>query len=298
MRWTPGGRSENLDDERGADDGGGGTGGGGGGGGFRGGRIGLGGLLVLVVLSVVFKRDLISPAVGLGNGGAPSAAAPSAASRRPARALNDTSEEREVQFMSNVLDSAQTQWKRIIPNYTPARLVLFRNQVASACGPAQSAAGPFYCPGDRKVYLDLGFFDQLQRQFGAPGDFAQAYVLAHELGHHVQNLIGTERKMRAAQQENPAMRNRLSVAMELQADCYAGVWGFSAAKNGQLEAGDLDEGLGAAAAVGDDRLQKMATGSINRETFTHGSSADRKLWFKRGFDSGDMNQCDTFASLR
>jgi len=291
MRWTSGGRSENLDDERGAD----GGGGGGGGGGFRGGRLGLGGLVVLVVLSVVFKRDLISPAIGLGGGAsAPSAGAPRGASR----ALNDSSEEREVRFMSNVLDSVQTQWKRAVPQYTPARLVLFRNQVASACGEAQAAAGPFYCPGDRKVYLDLGFFDQLKQQFGAPGEFAQAYVLAHEIGHHVQNLIGTERKMRQASQENPSMRNRLSVAMELQADCYAGVWGYSAQKNGQLDATDLEQGLGAAAAVGDDRLQKMATGTVNRETFTHGSSADRKLWFKRGFDSGDMNQCDTFASLR
>jgi predicted metalloprotease len=200
--------------------------------------------------------------------------------------------------MSSVLDSAQLGWTRQMDGYREAKLVLFRDAVNSACGFAEAATGPFYCPGDQKVYLDLAFFEQLDRQFGAPGDFAQAYVLAHEIGHHVQNLMGTERALRDAQQRNPAQKNKLSVAMELQADCYAGIWAYSAARNGQLERGDLEEGLLAASAVGDDRLQKMGSGRVNPESFTHGSSAERMRWFKRGFDTGDPNQCDTFAALR
>lgn len=285
MRWIPGGRSSNLEDRRG----GGGFGGMGGGGGRR---VGLGGLVVLLALSVILKRDLISDYTGIGGG--TSSATPGA----PATPVNDPAEEQMVLFMSSVLDSAQVGWSRQIRDYQAAKLVLFRDAVESACGFAQAASGPFYCPGDRSVYLDLGFFDQLDRQFGAPGDFAQAYVLAHEIGHHVQNLVGTERTMRAAQQQNPRRANALSVAMELQADCYAGIWAYQAARNGQLESGDLDEGLSAAAAVGDDRMQRQSAGRVNPETFTHGSSAARKQWFKRGFDSGDANQCDTFASLQ
>ena len=286
MRWTPGGRSDNLEDERGSTGGGGGRGFGGGG------RVGLGGIVVLLVLSLVFKRDLVSGAVGLGGGGTQTA------SGAPAAPLDDPREEKMVQFVSMVLDSTQTQWHRLIPQYSDAKLVLFRDAVNSACGTAEAASGPFYCPGDQKVYIDLAFFDQLDKQFGAPGDFAQAYVLAHEIGHHVQNLLGTERKLRQAQQSDPSMRNRLSVAMELQADCYAGVWAFSAARAGQLEAGDLEEGLGAASAVGDDRLQKMSTGQVHRESFTHGSSEERRTWFRRGFDNGDPKRCDTFATVR
>jgi len=293
MRWTPGSRSDNLEDGRGESGGGQGFGGGGGGGGRR---IGLGGLVVLVVLSLVFKRDLVSDAIGLG--GATGVAPQLSPSAQMSPAQSSAKEDTLVMFMSSVLDSAQAQWKRTIPGYTDAKLRLFRNEVQSACGRAEAASGPFYCPGDRKVYLDLAFFDQLKRQFGAPGDFAEAYVLAHEIGHHVQNVVGTERRMREAQQENPRLVNKLSVAMELQADCYAGVWGHFAAQAGQLESGDLDEGLGAASAVGDDRLQKMSTGHVNLDSFTHGSSADRKTWFKRGFDSGDMKQCDTFAQIR
>ena len=288
MRWNPGGRSRNLEDRRGASAGGGGGFGGGGG---R--RVGLGGLVVLIVLSVIFKRDLVSDIGGLAGGGEPAAPAAGA----PA-ALQDSIEEPMVQFMSNVLDSAQSGWSRQLEGYRDAKLVLFRDAVNSACGFAQAATGPFYCPGDQKVYIDLAFFDQLERQFGAPGDFAQAYVLAHEIGHHVQNLMGTERALRESQQRNPSLTNKLSVAMELQADCYAGVWAFSAARNGQLERGDLEEGLLAASAVGDDRLQQKSGGRVHPETFTHGSSAERMRWFKRGFDSGDPRQCDTFASVR
>ena len=291
MRWTPGGRSKNLEDMRGASSGGGGGGGfGGGGGGGR--RLGLGGLVVLIVLSVIFKQDLITGSGGLSD------ALPASSGGRPAAPLQDSLEENAVQFMSSVLDSAQIGWSRTIDGYRDAKLVLFRDAIESACGFAESATGPFYCPGDQKVYIDLAFFDQLDRQFGAPGDFAQAYVLAHEIGHHVQNLMGTERQLRAAQQQNPSAKNRLSVAMELQADCSAGVWAYSAARNGQLERGDLEEGLSAASAVGDDRLQKMGSGRVNPESFTHGSSAERMRWFKRGFDAGDPRQCDTFANVR
>jgi len=283
MRWIPGGRSRNLEDRRGASPGGFGGGGGA--------KMGIGGVLLLAVLSMVFGRDLVTEYAG----GSPAAGVAPAAGGSADGAIVDPNEENTVLFVSTVLDSAQATWHRLIPQYSDAKLVLFRNAINSACGFAQAASGPFYCPGDRKVYIDLAFFDQLKSQFAAPGDFAQAYVLAHEIGHHVQNLVGTERKLREAQGQNPGDVNALSVAMELQADCYAGVWAFSAAKAGTLEAGDLDEGLAAASAVGDDRLQKASTGRVNPESFTHGSSADRRAWFKRGFDSGDPNQCDTFA---
>ncbi len=285
MRWSPGGRSNDLEDRRGASGGGMGFGGGGGGGM----RVGIGGLAVLLVLSLVFKRDLITPFIGGGGG-----AAPSAAVEAP---VNDAREEPMVRFMSAVLDSTQNSWAKTISQYQRAKLVLYRDATQTACGTGEAATGPFYCPGDQKVYLDLAFFDQLDSQFGAPGDFAQAYVLAHEIGHHVQNLLGTERQLRQLQSGNPSQKNALSVAMELQADCYAGVWGHEAAREGILEAGDIDEGLGAAAAVGDDRLQKMSGRAVSPESFTHGSSADRKKWFRIGFDSGDPRQCDTFASM-
>ena len=285
MRWTPGGRSDNLEDRRGAS----------GGGGFRGGgggmKLGLGGTVVLLVLSLIFKRDLLTEF----SGGVPGGEMAPAAQQAP---VADAGEEQMVQFVSFVLDTAQASWHALIPGYQDARLVLFREGVQSACGAASAASGPFYCPGDQRVYVDLSFFDQLDRQFGAPGDFAQAYVLAHEIGHHVQNLLGTERAMRNAVQRNPSAGNQLSVAMELQADCYAGVWAHFAAREGIIEAGDLDEGLGAAAAVGDDRLQKMSTGRVNPESFTHGSSADRKAWFSKGLNSGDPRACDTFGQRR
>jgi uncharacterized protein len=285
MRWSPGGRSRNLEDRRGA------TGGGMGGGGFRGGgiKLGVGGTLVLIVLSYVFRTDLVTPITG--GGGAPMPTAEQAP-------LNDASEEPMVRFVSAVLDSSQATWSRQMSRYRPARLVLFRDATATACGTGQSASGPFYCPGDEKVYIDLSFFDQLDRQFGAPGDFAQAYVIAHEIGHHVQNVLGTEQQVRRLQGQNPGAKNALSVAMELQADCYAGVWAHDAARANLLDAGDIDEGLGAAAAVGDDRLQQMAGGRVQRESFTHGSSAERQQWFRRGFERGDPNACDTFTAMR
>jgi uncharacterized protein len=286
MRWTPGGTSGDIEDDRN-------TTGGGGGGGFGGMHIGIGGLLVLLVLSFIFKRDLITPFLNGGGATTTTGGAPVARPPDPAR---DAAEQREVQFVSFVLDDAQKTWTQILPNYRHAKLVLFRDDVNSACGLAQTATGPFYCPGDEKVYLDLGFFNELKDRFGASGEFAQAYVIAHELGHHVQKIVGTESKVRAAQQQNPQLRNELSVRLELQADCYAGVWGHSTEQRNILEQGDVEAGLNAAAAVGDDHIQKMTQGEVMPEKFTHGTSAQRVQWFKQGLTTGDMNTCNTFSN--
>ena len=294
MKWDDKGPSEDLEDRRGESSGGGG--------GFRlgGGRLGIGGFLVLLVLSVVFKTDLTG---ALGGGGGdvapPSQSADPAAGPSASPAQTTAQEEQLAHFMSFVLDDAQDNWAQIFragnAQYTRARLVLFRDQVNTGCGGAQSATGPFYCPADQKVYVDLGFYDELRRRFGVPGDFAQAYVLSHEIGHHVQNLLGTERKMRQLQQRNPGARNELSVRLELQADCYAGIWGKHAQQAGRLDEGDVDEALKAASAVGDDRISEMTGSSIRPESFTHGSAAQRMTWFRRGFDSGRLESCDTFA---
>jgi uncharacterized protein len=286
MRWTPGGTSGDIEDDRNTT--------GGGGGGFGGMHIGIGGLLVLLVLSFIFKRDLITPF--LNGGGATTTTTGGPAVARPPDPARDAAEQREVQFVSFVLDDAQKTWTQILPNYRHAKLVLFRDDVNSACGLAQTATGPFYCPGDEKVYLDLGFFNELKDRFGASGEFAQAYVIAHELGHHVQKIIGTESKVRAAQQQNPQLRNELSVRLELQADCYAGVWGHSTEQRNILEQGDVEAGLNAAAAVGDDHIQKMTQGEVMPEKFTHGTSAQRVQWFKQGLTTGDMNTCNTFSN--
>ena len=278
MRWTPGGVSGNIEDRRG---GGGGIGGGGGM------KVGLGGILVAGVLSLIFGRDFVSPL--LNSGGEPA--------RSPAQVQQrNRAEEPKVQFVSFVLDDAQQTWHRLLgPRYSDAKLVLFRDAVRSGCGAASAQTGPFYCPADQKVYIDLSFFDELDQRFGAPGDFAQAYVLAHEIGHHVQTLLGVSAKVRQAQQSNPRQANELSVRMELQADCLAGVWGNSTQQRGILEAGDVQEGLAAAAAVGDDRIQRQARGTVNPESFTHGSSEQRMQWFTRGFKTGDVGSCDTFS---
>jgi predicted metalloprotease len=174
-------------------------------------------------------------------------------------------------------------------------LVLFHDVVDSACGTAESAIGPFYCPGDQKVHLDLSFFGELKERFGAPGEFAEAYVVAHELGHHVQNLLGIEARVSRLRRQEPSQGNRLSVRTELQADCFAGVWGHSTEQRGIINRSDVEAGLHAAAAIGDDRLQKMATGRVMPEKFTHGSSAQRVEWFKRGLDTGDVRACNTFG---
>ncbi|HWT88354.1 MAG TPA: neutral zinc metallopeptidase, partial [Candidatus Angelobacter sp.] len=206
-----------------------------------------------------------------------------------------------VQFISFVLDDTQKTWEQVFPRqtgkqYRHAKLVLFRNYTRSGCGAAESATGPFYCPEDEKVYIDLGFYDELKQRFGAPGEFAQAYVLAHEVGHHVQKLIGIEAKVRKVQEQNPRQQNALSVRMELQADCLAGVWAHATQERGLLESGDVESALGAAAAVGDDRLQKMATGHVSPETFRHGSSQQRMNWFRKGLDNGSIATCNTFDS--
>jgi predicted metalloprotease len=220
-----------------------------------------------------------------------------AAAGAPMSAADSAAEEPEVQFMSFVLDDVQSTWAKIFSSsgtrFSPARLVLFRNSTDSGCGPAESAMGPFYCPVDERVYLDLGFFEELQKRLGASGDFAQAYVVAHELGHHVQHLLGTDARVRQLQESNPSQANELSVRLELQADCYAGVWGHSTSQRDHLVQGDVDEALSAASAVGDDRIQKQTTGRVNVDSFTHGSAAQRSQWFKRGFESGDPKSCDT-----
>jgi predicted metalloprotease len=207
--------------------------------------------------------------------------------------------ERLVQFVSFVLDDVQGVWRRQFnaagDDYRPAQLVLFTQSTSTGCGFATSEVGPFYCPADETVYLDLDFFRELRRRFGAPGDFAQAYVIAHEIGHHVQHLLGVSDAVHEESQGNPDRANALSIRLELQADCLAGVWGHTTERRELLEAGDLREGLDAAAAVGDDRIQKQATGSTNPETWTHGSSQQRMRWFSTGFDTGDPDTCNTFG---
>jgi len=283
MQWTPRGRSDDLEDRRGESPGFGG--------GVRGvAPIGLGGLLILIVLSLLTGRNFLSVVdtgsgriADPGTGSAPVASGPE--------------EEKLVQFVSFVLDDDQETWDQLLPGrYEHAKLVLFRDAIQSACGFAESATGPFYCPADRKVYIDLGFYSELKSRFGAPGEFAQAYVLAHEIGHHVQNLLGIEPRVRSLQRARPLLTNELSVKMELQADCYAGIWGYSTGQRNLLERGDAEQALNAAAAIGDDRLQRMAGRRVAPESFTHGSSAERVEWFRRGLQSGSLDACDTFES--
>jgi predicted metalloprotease len=279
MRWTPGYQSGNVEDRRG------------GGGMMRGaGGMGIGTFVILLVLSLIFKRDLFQ-LVGAGG------ASPAAETGESPPAQTTPEEEQLKSFVSFVLDDAQNTWAQVLPKYgaqyEPAKLVLFRDAIQSACGFAQSSTGPFYCPGDERVYIDLGFYQELKSRFGAPGDFAQAYVLAHELGHHVQNLLGTEAKVRQERSSRPDLANELSIRLELQADCYAGVWAHEARDS--LDQGDVEEGINAAAAVGDDRIQQMSGQAVAPEAFTHGSSAQRVQWFKTGMEAGRPDACDTFA---
>ena len=284
MQWNPGGTSSDIEDRRG-ESGGGGLGLGGGG--FGGIHLGIGGMLVLLILSFIFKVNLLSLFTG-------STQAPAT---RPytGETYHSGGEQREVQFVSFVLDDVQNTWARILPqagrNYRHTKLVLFRDYTNSSCGTAQSTTGPFYCPEDEKVYIDLGFYDELKSRFGAPGEFAQAYVLAHEIGHHVQHLLGVDHEVSRLQR--PAETRRQSVKLELQADCLAGVWGHSTEERHLIDQSDVDAGLNAAAAVGDDRLQRMATGHVSRESFTHGSSAQRREAFRRGLDSGQLAACNS-----
>jgi predicted metalloprotease len=278
MRWTSRGRSADIEDRRGS-------------GGFgmrRVAPIGLGGLVILFALSLLTGQNFLS-FLDTGGGGTAFDTAPTAPG------TTSPADEQMIDFVSFVLDDAQNTWQQILgPRYTHARLVLFRDAVQSACGMAESATGPFYCPADERVYIDLGFYDELRQQFGAGGDFAQAYVLTHEIGHHVQKLLGTEAAVRQAQEADPSRVNDLSVRLELQADCYAGIWGHSTAQRNILEQGDVEEGLNAAAAIGDDRIQRMSGSRVAPERFTHGSSAQRVEWFKRGMETGAVEACNTF----
>ncbi len=278
MRWDDLRRSSNVEDYRSSSPGGPGL------------KLGVGGTLLVLAASYFFGFDP-RPILGLANSvpqeevGAPQAGIP---------------EDQQGQFIAAVLGETEDIWGAIFQaggsEYVPPRLVLYRNAIPSACGYASSAAGPFYCPGDRKVYLDLGFFQQLAQEFQAPGQFAQAYVLAHEVGHHVQNLLGIEAQVRARRERaSEAEANLLSVRLELQADCFAGVWAkHSDQTHHILEQGDIESGLRAASSVGDDTLQKRTQGYVVPESFTHGTSAQRVSWFKRGFENGSVSSCNTF----
>ena len=270
---------DNVEDRRGSFAGVGGT------------QLGLGGFLVLAVLSVVFKQDLFA-ALGTSPAQGPARPGPSAgqvASRKAGEA------ELERTAVASFND-AQKTWGGKIQGYRPARLVLFWDEVRSGCGDAAAEVGPFYCPADERVYVDLGFYRELARRFGAPGRFAQAYVIAHVMGHHVQNLLGTAGKVRAAQRRDPSRQNALSVRMELQADCLAGTWAKTVSDRALLDPGDVEQGLAAAAAVGDDRIQRAATGRVRPESFTHGSAEQRSRWFRAGFEAGTIKACDTFGA--
>lgn len=274
MKWNDMGRSSNIEDRRG----------------MGGGRLGMGigGTAVLLVLSLLFGRNLFDEV--------PATITESSGTLSPA---DSAREEPEVRFVSFVLDDAQQTWANILPKYgaryTDAKLVLFRGATQTGCGVGESAMGPFYCPVDQKVYIDLGFYDELKSKFGATGDFAQAYVIAHELGHHVQNILGTDAQVRRAQQNDPSSANQYSIRLELQADCYAGLWGRSTQQRDKLDQGDIEEGMNAAAAVGDDRILGQSGRRVNTDSFTHGSSEQRVSWFRKGYDTGDLRACDTFG---
>ena len=281
MRWEGRGESGNVEDRRGA-----------GGGGMRLGLPvggGIGGIVLLLLFSALTGQnplDLIGGSTDESGTSEPGPASPPAT-------------DPQTRFMRVVLKDTEDTWTTIFRSngsrYEEPTLVLFSGATNTACGLGQSAMGPFYCPGDRKVYLDTSFFEELDQRFGAPGDFAQAYVIAHEIGHHVQNLLGVSDRVSSARQlGGRAEANALSVRLELQADCYAGVWGYYAAQRDLLQPGDAEEGLRAAAAIGDDRLQRQTQGRVVPESFTHGSSEQRVSWLKRGLESGQIQSCDTF----
>jgi predicted metalloprotease len=289
VRWQRGRGAGQIEDRRGAAGGLGRLGAGGGG-------IGL-----LVLLAYLLLGGGL-PSGGGGGFGIDPQLDPFPQASPPAGdggVLGARSDDDAKEFVAFVVDDVQTEWRELFSRagrtYEPTTLVLFTSAVQTGCGGASSATGPFYCPLDRKVYVDLGFFRELERRFGAPGDFAQAYVIAHEFGHHVQTLLGVNEQVRREQQSDPGSANELSVRMELQADCLAGVWAHTAYRDRLLEEGDLEEGLNAAASVGDDRIQRQTSGRVDPESWTHGSSEQRVKWFRRGFDGGDPGACDTFS---
>lgn len=283
MRWRDMRRSENVEDRRGLPMGGAAV------------KLGGGTLVLILLISALTGTNPLEIIGGLEQAGPP--ATEVGPERKP------PADDPQADFIRAVLGDIEDTWGRQFAQgggtYEPPRLVLFSGAVQSACGQASAAVGPFYCPPDRQVYLDLQFFRELSERFGAPGDFARAYVVAHEVGHHVQNLLGTaERVHRQRARMDQASANALSVRLELQADCYAGVWGHSAARRNVLEPGDVEAALAAASAIGDDRLQKQSRGVVVPESFTHGSSAQRVQWFKTGLETGDVRRCDTFGSRR
>ena len=294
MRMDDQRESDNLEDRRGS--------GMGGGGGLRlgGGRLGLGTIAIALVASYFLGINPLTMLSMLSGGGGMPAVEQSA----PPPAHKPPADDQMARFVSKVLASTEDTWNDIFRangrQYQEPKLVLFSGVTPTACGTGQSAMGPFYCPGDQKVYIDLSFYRDLKERFKAPGEFAQAYVIAHEVGHHVQHLLGISEQVQAARQRaGKAEANALSVRLELQADCLAGVWGKRTdTMKGVLEPGDLEAALNAASAIGDDRLQQQAQGRIVPESFTHGSSAQRQRWFRRGFDTGDMNQCNTFKAAQ
>ena len=279
MRWESGRRSTNIEDRRGM----------GGAGMIGGGGIGM--LILVLIISFVTGTNPLELMQGVEQ------SAPTGdAVQTGAPSDNDP----QAAMVASVLAATEDTWHRIFKEngatYEEPVLVLFENSVRSNCGAASSAVGPFYCPADHKLYLDLSFFRDLDQRFGAPGDFAQAYVVAHEVGHHVQTLLGTSQKVHSARQRlSEPEANQMSVRLELQADCYAGVWGHHAKRADFLDPGDVEEGLRAAAAIGDDRLQRQRQGRVDAESFTHGSSEQRQQWLTRGLQTGDVDQCDTFG---
>ena len=288
MLWRGGRRSDNVEDRRGS--------GGIGGGGFGGGRMGGGGvkvgglgLVVIVLVGMFFGVDPSALLSGLEGGGGSDVGYQQDASTAGAPPEDDEA----AQFVRAVLADTEDTWSAIFKEgnatYRAPHLVLFSDRINSACGMAGAAMGPFYCPADSKVYIDLTFYDELKQRFRAPGDFAQAYVIAHEVGHHVQHLLGITDKV-----GNQSGADSDSVRVELQADCFAGIWAYHANQRGKVETGDVDEALTAATAIGDDRLQEESQGTVVPDSFTHGTSAQRVRWFKRGMENGDINACDTF----
>ncbi len=290
MRWKTGRRSRNVQDRRGR-------------GGYRrggGSPIAIGGGGIGMVIVAILIALLGGDPTILLDAAAPNAAQAPYSYESPS-IQTSPEEDRLAEFVSVVLADTEDTWNRIFPqefggSYQEPTLVLFTDAVRSACGTAQSAVGPFYCPADQQVYIDLSFYQDLQYKLGAPGDFAQAYVVAHEVGHHIQTLLGISRQVRATQSRvSQTEANQLSVRQELQADCFSGVWAHSANQRNLLEPGDVEEALNAASQIGDDNLQRMQRGYVTPDSFTHGSSAQRVEWFNRGFTSGDVDQCNTFS---
>jgi predicted metalloprotease len=292
LRWRDMRGSDNLEDREGAAPPGPGLG--------AGFKLGGAGLIAVVAISLLLGLNPLDVLLSLQGGAPPSAPTQSTPPPTPSgSAARDETKEFIIRILGDTEDTWKTLFGQMGGEYHPPRLVLFRGAVDSACGLASSAVGPFYCSADSHVYLDRSFFEALAQRFGAPGEFARAYVIAHEIGHHVQNQLGiTEKVGQQRARAGEARSNAVSVRTELQADCFAGVWGHFARQRNLLEPGDVESGLAAAAAIGDDRIQRQSQGHVAPESFTHGSSAQRVRWFRAGLDSGDVRQCDTFVTAR